>query len=84
MGGRSEAAALPATKKLLQKARYNFNETRYEGLARISVAHLYRLRGSRAYSERRIQYREARPTPVSIGERRKSEPAIPDIRVCGL
>ncbi len=64
----------PATKKLLQRACYNFNETQYQRLARISVAHLYRLRGSRAYRERRIQYQVTRPTPVSIGERRKPEP----------
>jgi transposase InsO family protein len=64
----------PATKKLLQRACYNFNETRYQSLARISVAHLYRLRSSRAYRERRIQYQQTRPTPVSIGERRKPEP----------
>jgi len=64
----------PATKKLLQRACYNFNDQRYQSLARISVAHLYRLRGSRAYRERRIQYQVTRPTPVSIGERRKPEP----------
>jgi len=38
------------------------------------VAHLYRLRGSRAYRERRIQYQVTRPTAVCIGERRKPEP----------
>jgi hypothetical protein len=43
-------------------------------LARISVAQLYRLRGSRAYRERRIKYQATRPTQVSIGERRKPEP----------
>jgi transposase InsO family protein len=64
----------PATKTLLQRACYNFNDSRYRRLARISVAHLYRLRGSRAYRERRIQYQATRPTPVSIGERRKPEP----------
>jgi transposase InsO family protein len=64
----------PATKKLLQRACYNFNDRRYQSLARISVAHLYRLRGSRAYRERRIQYQATRPTPVSIGERRKPDP----------
>ena len=64
----------PATKKLLQRACYTFNETRFQSLARISVAQLYRLRGSRAYRERRIQYQVTRPTPVSIGERRKPDP----------
>jgi hypothetical protein len=64
----------PATKKLLQRACYNFHESRYQSLARISVAQLYRLRGSRAYRERCIKYQATRPTQVSIGERRKPEP----------
>ena len=64
----------PATKKLLERACYNFNDRRYERLAQISVAQLYRLRGSRAYRQRRIQYQVTRPTPVSIGERRKPAP----------
>ena len=64
----------PATKELLQRACYTFHETRFQRLARISVAQLYRLRGSRAYRERRIQYQVTRPTPVSIGERRKPDP----------
>jgi hypothetical protein len=63
----------PATKKLLQRACYNFHDQRFQSLARISVAHLYRLRSSRAYRERRIQHQATRPTPVSIGERRKPD-----------
>lgn len=69
-----ETLSGPATLKLFQRACYNFNDTRYQRLARISVAQLYRLRGSRAYRERRIKYQATRPTPVSIGERRKPEP----------
>jgi Integrase core domain. len=69
-----ETLSGPATKKLLQRACYNFHDTRYQSLACISVAHLYRLRSSRAYRERRIKYQVTRPTPVSIGERRKPEP----------
>ena len=41
-----ETLSGPATKKLLQRACYNFHETRYQSLARISVAQLYRLRGA--------------------------------------
>jgi transposase InsO family protein len=69
-----ETLSGPATKKLLQRACYNFHDQRYQRLARISVAHLYRLRGSRIYRERRIQFQVTRPTTVSIGERRKPEP----------
>lgn len=64
----------PATKQLLQRACYNFNDQRYENLARISVAQLYRLRASRAYRKLRIQYQVTRPAPVRIGERRKPQP----------
>lgn len=69
-----ETLSGPATKKLLQRACYNFHDVRYRRLAGISVAHLYRLRGSRAYRERHIKYQVTRPTPVSIGERRKPKP----------
>ena len=69
-----ETLSGPATKKLLQRACYNFHDSRYRKLAGISVAHLYRLRASRAYRERRIKYQATRPTKVSIGERRKPEP----------
>jgi transposase InsO family protein len=69
-----ETLSGPATRKLFQRACHTFNDKRYQRLAQISVAHLYRLRGSRAYRERRIKYQVTRPTPVSIGERRKPEP----------
>ena len=64
----------PATRKLLERACYDFGDPQYQGLARISVAQLYRLRGSRPYRERRIAYPATRPTAVSIGERRRPEP----------
>jgi transposase InsO family protein len=64
----------PATKKLLERACYNFNDARYHNLARISVAQLYRLRASRTYREQRIQYHGTRPSAVPIGERRKPQP----------
>jgi transposase InsO family protein len=38
------------------------------------VAHLYRLRDSAQYRQRRIAYQPTRPTAVSIGERRRPEP----------
>jgi transposase InsO family protein len=69
-----ETLSGPATKKLLQRACHNFHDQRYQNLACISVAQLYRLRASRAYRERRIKYQATRPTTVSIGERRKPEP----------
>jgi transposase InsO family protein len=64
----------PATQKLLQRAVYDFGDARYQRLARISVAQLYRLRQSRRYREKRIAYQPTKPTTVAIGERRRPEP----------
>jgi transposase InsO family protein len=64
----------PATQKLLQRACYDFGEKKYQRLARLSVAQLYRLRQSREYRERWIRYEATRPTKVAIGERRRPEP----------
>jgi transposase InsO family protein len=64
----------PATRKLLQRAWHDFGEKRCERLARLSVAHLYRLRQSRDYRQRRVEYQATKPTPVSIGERRRPDP----------
>ena len=38
------------------------------------MAHLYNLRKSQRYRERRLNYVKTRPTTVSIGERRKPQP----------
>jgi hypothetical protein len=38
------------------------------------VAHIYNLCKWRSYRERRMVFTKTRPTPVSIGERRKPEP----------
>jgi hypothetical protein len=38
------------------------------------VAHLYNLRRSQRYRERRLHYTKTRPTAVMIGERRKPDP----------
>lgn len=64
----------PATQKILYRAYHEFGEQRYERLARLSVAQLYRLRKSRRYREQRVTYQPTRPTQVSIGERRRPDP----------
>lgn len=69
-----ETLSGPATQKLLQRAYHDFGDTEYERLARISVAQLYRVRGSAQYRQRRTVYQRTRPTAVSIGERRRPEP----------
>jgi hypothetical protein len=43
-------------------------------LAAISVAHIYNLRKSRPYREKRAFYQKTRPVPVAIGKRWRPEP----------
>jgi hypothetical protein len=69
-----ETLSGPATQKLLQRAYHDFHDVRFANLAGISVAHLYRLRATRAYRQRTIVCQPTRPTPVSIGERRRPDP----------
>lgn len=64
----------PATQKLLQRAYHDFHDGRFANLAGISVAHVYRLRASRAYRQQRVICQPTRPAPVSIGERRRPDP----------
>ena len=69
-----ETLSGPATQKILQREHYDFHDRRYANLARLSVAQLYRLRATRSYRQQRVIVRPTRPTPVSIGERRRPDP----------
>lgn len=69
-----ETLSGPATQKILQRELYEFHDVRYQRLARLSVAQLYRLRKRPTYRHRRVAYQPTRPTQVAIGERRKPEP----------
>lgn len=69
-----ETLSGPATQKILQREYYDFHDRRFVNLARISVAHLYRLRATRAYRQQRVIVQPTRPSPVSIGERRQPDP----------
>ena len=64
----------PATRKILEREFHDFGDPRFQRLARISVAQLYRLRQSRACRAQRVNYQLTRPSQVSIGERRKPDP----------
>jgi len=64
----------PATRKILYREYFEFADARYERLANISVAHIYNLRKHRSYRDRRMVFTRTKPTPVSIGERRRPEP----------
>ncbi len=69
-----ETLSGPATQKILERELHEYHDARYERLARLSVAQLYRLRKSRTYRQRRVAYQPTRPTQVAIGERRRPEP----------
>ena len=69
-----ETLSGPATQKILQREYYDFKDPCFANLARLSVAHLYRLRASRIYRQHRIVVQPTRPSPVSIGERRRPDP----------
>ena len=69
-----EVLSGPATRKILQRAHYDFQEPGYERLAELSVAQLYRLRKSSTYRKYGMVYQSTRPTKVAIGERRRPEP----------
>jgi hypothetical protein len=64
----------PGTRKILEREAKLFGHSEYQRLTAISVAHLYNLRNSAGYRRQRIDYTATRPTPVSIGERRKPDP----------
>jgi transposase InsO family protein len=68
-----ETLSGPATQRILYREHYDFGDPRFERLSRLSVAQLYRLRQSRAYRQKRIVCQPTRPTPVSIGERRRPD-----------
>jgi len=69
-----ETLSGPATRRILEREVTLYGQQQYARLATISVAHLYNLRKSQRYRERRLNYTKTRPTAVAIGERRKPEP----------
>ena len=69
-----ETLSGPATRKILQREWRQYQQGEYEQLAAISVAQIYRLRRRTAYRQRRLHFTKTRPTPVSIGERRRPHP----------
>jgi transposase InsO family protein len=69
-----EALSGPATQKIPYRAYYEFADPLYERLANISTAHIYNLRKRESYREKRLHFEKTRPTPTSIGERRRPRP----------
>jgi hypothetical protein len=69
-----ETLSGPATQKILYRAFHDYGDARFQRLAGLSVAQLYRLRRSGTYRHRRVHYQITRPTQIAIGERRKPDP----------
>jgi transposase InsO family protein len=69
-----ETLSGPATQKILYREFHEYEDERYERLARISAPHIYNLRKSRVYRERKITFQKTRPVKVTIGERRRPDP----------
>ena len=69
-----ETLSGPAKRRIVEREVELSGRQEYARLATISVAHLYNLRGSQRYRERRLNYIKTRPMKVSIGQRRKPEP----------
>jgi transposase InsO family protein len=69
-----ETLSGPATRRILEREHQVYGKPEYARLATISVSHLYNLRKSRSYRERRLHYVKTRPTVVVIGERRRPDP----------
>ena len=51
-----------------------YKDSRFERLAKISISHIYNLRGTRVYETGSLTYTKTNPTPVNIGIRKKPAP----------
>ena len=74
MDARHDTPSGHAVKKLCERAYELFNQSEYQNLASISVAHLYNLRKSTSYIRQRRTFTKTRPKASMIGERRKPQP----------
>jgi hypothetical protein len=64
----------PATKCILNREYKQYGKAEFARLSEISVSHIYNLRTSSKYRRAVATFEPTRPSPVSIGERRRPEP----------
>lgn len=64
----------PVMKKLCERAHEMFNEVGFERLCTISSSHIYNLRVSKTYQQKRRHFTKTKPKSSKIGERRKPQP----------
>lgn len=62
-----------ATKTILVRAFEKFNDERYKRLSKISISHIYNLRGKKQYTSASLTYTKTQATNVAVGERRKPD-----------
>lgn len=63
-----------AVKKLCERAYSVYEQTEYQRLSGISIAHVYNLRRSSGYVKQRRTFEKTKYKASSIGERRKPQP----------
>jgi hypothetical protein len=63
-----------AVKKTFQEMYSFYGDHKFERLSKISVSHIYNLRGTRQYETSTLTYTKTSPTSVSIGMRMKPRP----------
>jgi transposase InsO family protein len=63
-----------ALKKTFRDMYTLYGDERFERLSRISVSHIYNLRGTRQYESGTFTYTKTNPTQVAIGQRKKPQP----------
>ena len=66
-----ERLAGPATRAILEREYSIFKHLEYERIKHISVAQLYRLRGTKQYLSHSLTFTKTNPTKVMIGIRKK-------------
>ena len=64
----------PATRRILEREHSEYGQAVFQQLAGISVTQIYRFRKTAEYRRRNSAYQPTRPTPVSIGDRRRPDP----------
>jgi len=74
MDARHDTPSGHAIKKLCERAYEIFNQSEYQNLSSISVAHVYNLRKSTPYMRQRRTFTKTKPKASTIGKRRKPQP----------
>ena len=63
-----------ATKEIFLREYEKFGKTNYKNLSKISISHIYNLRGKRQYTSASLTINPTPTTAVKIGERKKPNP----------